>query len=143
VVAVREAFARLAQGSRPNWRDALRFAPDLTQSRLSKFMPCVPDDLARELVVEKLVDITNARRMLGLPPLSPDERDVPVAAATRRPIIWVREASELLALGRSLLSEPFVALGCRDDADGPPAVPGAARDAHGDLPRGSAGRGRP
>ncbi|MBI2373946.1 MAG: DEAD/DEAH box helicase [Deltaproteobacteria bacterium] len=109
-VGVRQAIEKLEAENRPSWRDALRFAPDLTQSRISKFLPCLPDDLARELLVEKLVDLTTARKLVGLPPLAPDERDVPEAVTLRRPVVWVREAGELAALATRLLPEPFVAL---------------------------------
>jgi len=110
LVAVKQALARLQEQNRPSWRDAMRFAPDMSASRLSKFLPCVPDDLARELQVEKLVDLATARLMVGLPPLGPDERNVPGVAAPARPVEWVRDAAELGRVVERLRSEPFVAL---------------------------------
>lgn len=110
VVAIRQARDRLKAENRPSWRDALRFAPDLTQSRLSKFQPSLPDDLARELLVEKLVDLSTARKLLGLAPLAPDERDVPRPAKLERPVLWIRDANALAAMVADLKKEPFVAL---------------------------------
>lgn len=109
-VAFRQALEALKADDRPSWRDAVRFAPDLSQSRVSKFLPCLPDDLARELLVEKLVDLATARQLVGLPPLAPDARDQPPSATLRRPVVWVRRADELAALATKLLAEPFVAL---------------------------------
>lgn len=109
-VAITQAFDKMRDENRPGWRDALRFAPDLTQSRLSKFLPCIPDDLARQFLVEKLVDLTTARLLLRLPPLAPDERDVPEQAELRRPVVWVRDAAELAALATRLVAEAFIAL---------------------------------
>jgi len=110
VGAVRAALGKMKVENRPSWRDALRFAPDLSQSRLSKFLPCLPDDLARELQVDKLVDITHARQLVGLGPLAPDERDVPAAVELRRPVVWVREKAELERLAGRWGREAFVAL---------------------------------
>jgi len=110
VVALRQALAKLGSEGRPNWRDASRFAPDLSQSRISKFLPCLPDELARELLVDKLVDLTTARRMVGLEALAADEREAPEATAPGRPIVWVREGAALAAVCEALGREAFVAL---------------------------------
>jgi ATP-dependent helicase Lhr and Lhr-like helicase len=109
-VAIRQALEQLKTDNRPSWRDALRFAPDLSQSRLSKFLPCLPDELARELLVEKLVDLTTARGLLGLAQLSADERDRPEVATPRRPIVWIRDADPLASLATKLMAEPFIAI---------------------------------
>lgn len=106
--ALRAALAKLREEGRPGWRDALRFAPDMTQSRLSKFLPCVPDDLARELHVEKLVDLATARRMVGL--LETDERDAVAVAEPRRPVRWVDDAGALREVVAALKTAAFVAL---------------------------------
>ena len=108
--AVRAALQTLGDQGRPSWRDALRFAPDATHSRVSKFLPCLPDEQARALLVEKLVDITTARRLVGLPPLTPgDIVDVDVVEP-QRPVTSVVDAAALGALCVALLREPFFAL---------------------------------
>jgi ATP-dependent Lhr-like helicase len=110
--ALRAALKRLQAENRPGWGDALRFAPDLTQSRLSKFLPCVPDDLARELHVDKLVDLDTSRRLVGLSPLAPDGRGVLPRRPVRpvRPVWWVTDDVGLHELVATLKSERFVAL---------------------------------
>jgi ATP-dependent Lhr-like helicase len=110
MVGVWHAFEKLRDSNRPTWRDALRFAPDLTQSRLSKFLPCIPDDLARQFLVEKLVDLATARQLLGLQALAPDDRDIPEIAQIRRPVLWVKDVAELAALAPRLSAERFIAL---------------------------------
>src|SRR5690606_7631581 len=64
LAAVRQAIAALRESDRPNVRDALRFAPDATRSRISKFQPCLPDALARDLLVDKVLDVASARRVM-------------------------------------------------------------------------------
>lgn len=109
-VAIKQAMEKLREEDRPAWRDALRFAPDLTQSRLSKFLPCIPDDLARRFLVEKLVDLTAARRLLGLAPLLVDAYETPESASLGRPVVWVTSESGLADLCGRLLREAFIAL---------------------------------
>lgn len=107
---MREAMRALAASDRPRWDDALRFAPDATKGRLSKFQPCLPDGLARELMVEKLVDLATARRVLGLVP-EVERVAVPAVVATPSlPIVWVRGQDELVALAAALEAEPTIAL---------------------------------
>lgn len=107
---VHAALETLRNEDRPLWSDALRFAPDLSQSRVSKFLPCLPDDLARSLLVEKLVDIATARRLLGLPEDPPDAHLVPEPTPLRRPVTWVRTRQLLSSVAAALLTEPFIAL---------------------------------
>lgn len=110
MTALRQAMDELRTSNRPTWSDALRFAPDATKSRVSKFQPCLPDRLARDLLVRKTVDLANARRLLGLSP-DYEEIETQVAyAAPTLPIRWVRTPNELRALVDALKSEPFVAL---------------------------------
>ncbi len=107
---VQEVLARLKDEDRPMWRDALRFAPDLSQSRVSKFLPCLPDDLARALLVSKLVDLATARQLVGLPPEAPDEHDIVEPTPLRRPLVWVRTVEALQELSKALCKESFIAL---------------------------------
>lgn len=109
-VAIRQALAKLRDDGRPAWRDALRFAPDATHTRASKFLPCLPDDLARALLVDKLVDLDGARALLGLPPLTQAERYSVETATPRRPIVLVNDAAALSALAAALVDQPVVAL---------------------------------
>ncbi len=110
IVAVRQAIEALRGADRPRWADATRFAPDVTKSRFSKFQPCLPDHLARALMVEKLVDVRGARLALALDP----ELEAVLAAVEHArptlPIEWVRTQDELVALCAQLEAEPFVAL---------------------------------
>ncbi len=61
MVAVRQVLRRWHAEGRPTLEDALRFAPDPERTRLSKFLPCLPPEMARELVVARLVDLDGAR----------------------------------------------------------------------------------
>ena len=107
---VQDALRSLREADRPAWRDALRFAPDLSQSRVSKFLPCLPDDLGRSLLVDKLVDLATARTLIGLPPEAPDEHDIPEPTQLQRPVVWVRSVDALQALSSALTREAFFAL---------------------------------
>ncbi len=110
VVAVKDALRKLGEEGRPNRHDALRFAPDATQTRLSKFMPCLPDDLARELLVERVVDVVNARRVLGLAPEALEEREAPQATPLRNAVEWVTTPKALELAADEWLKEPFLTL---------------------------------
>lgn len=110
LVAARQAIASLRDANRPDWKDALRFAPDATRSRFSKFQPCLPDHLARDLMVEKLVDIPSARLTLGLSPDLPDEKPSQTYAQPSHRIEWIRTPSELSELGARLMDEASIAL---------------------------------
>lgn len=110
VVAVRQAIDSLRAQDRPSWGDALRFAPDATRSRVSKFQPCLPDSIARELTAEKLVDVRGARLALGLhPEVEPYATSIQYARA-ENPIEWVSTPADLVRVCASLELEPFVAL---------------------------------
>jgi len=110
IAAVRQAIAALRDQDRPQWPDGLRFAPDATRSRFSKFQPCLPDHLARDIMVEKLVDLAGARRTLGLEPELPDDRPTFAYAQPQHPIVWVRTPEALGELGRLLMDERTIAL---------------------------------
>ncbi len=110
LVAVRDAIRRLRDQDRPGWPDALRFAPDTARSRVSKFQPCLPDHLARDLLVEKLVDLQSARIVLGLDPELPPPPTGVEFVKPSLPIVWVRTPEELADVCGRLATEPFVAL---------------------------------
>jgi ATP-dependent Lhr-like helicase len=110
VVAIRKALDTLREEDRPRRGDALRFAPDATRTRVTKFQPCLPDELARDLMVDKVVDLANARRVLGLAPLVDREEELPQAAVPRNPIRWIRDAETLAAAAAVWMSLPFIAL---------------------------------
>lgn len=110
LAAVRQAIEALRSAGRPRGADALRFAPDVTKSRFSKFQACLPDHLARALMVEKLVDLRGARLALGLDPEVEAAPSRAAYARPKRPIEWVRTPGELVALCLQLEAEPFVAL---------------------------------
>lgn len=109
-VAIHQALDELRSENRPDWGDALRFAPDATRSRVTKFQPCLPDDLARDLLVEKTVDLGNARKVLGLVPQVQRGDVVADAARPAHPIVWVRDADGLAAAAAEWASEEFIAL---------------------------------
>ncbi len=110
LVAVRAAIRALRDTDRPQWADALRFAPDTARSRISKFQPCLPDHLARDLMVEKLVDLASARLVLGLDPELPAAPERLAYVRPTIPITWVRTPEELGDVSSRLMGEPFVAL---------------------------------
>ncbi|HJL42928.1 MAG TPA: hypothetical protein RMG48_16600, partial [Myxococcales bacterium LLY-WYZ-16_1] len=64
MVAVKQAVDDLRQSNRPTREDALRFAPDISNSRISKFQPCLPNQLGRDVLLEKIVDARGARLAL-------------------------------------------------------------------------------
>jgi ATP-dependent Lhr-like helicase len=109
-VAIHEALDRLREEDRPNWGDALRFAPDASRSRVTKFQPCLPDDLLRELLVEKTVDLPNARRLLGLVPDAARTGSVADAARPENPIEWIRDSVSLTHAADAWATLPFIAL---------------------------------
>jgi hypothetical protein len=110
LVAVTQAMERLRAANSPTWDDALRFAPDATKSRVSKFQPCLPDHLARDLLVRKTVDLANARLVLGLDPHVDETPTAFECAQPQKPIQWIRSAEELAAMADKLHTEPFIAL---------------------------------
>jgi hypothetical protein len=109
-VAIRQAISALRDAGRPTWADALRFAPDATRSRISKFQPCLPDRLMRDLLVRKLVDLPGARRVLGLDPHLPDPPTTVEYVKPKNPIHWVDTVAGLAGVVAGLAAEPFVAL---------------------------------
>jgi ATP-dependent helicase Lhr and Lhr-like helicase len=58
--ALRDLVRRLAEQERPNAEDARRFASPTGRARLSKFEPCLPEELILELVAERGVDLQGA-----------------------------------------------------------------------------------
>ncbi len=64
VVALRGLVARWAADARPSVVDARRFATTSRRNGLSKFEPCVPEELLLDLAAERAVDREGARRLL-------------------------------------------------------------------------------
>lgn len=110
MVALRDALTKLRERGRPDWSDALRFAPDASKSRISKFQPCLPDVLLRDLMVRKLVDLEGARRALGVTAPLPEPTSHQTFAQPERPIRWVRTHVELSELVTALTHETRIAL---------------------------------
>ena len=108
--AIKSVLAAFRQADRPAWRDALRFAPDTTRSRISKFQPCLPDHLARDFLVRKIVDLPSARRVIGVEPEPHDEHAPIRYTRPEHPIHWITSDAQLAELVSRLLAEPFVAL---------------------------------
>ncbi len=63
--AIHDAVAALAQAGRPNGVDALRVVGDVARGRVSKFQPCLPPELEARMLASKLVDVGEARLVLG------------------------------------------------------------------------------
>ncbi|HRE90586.1 MAG TPA: hypothetical protein PK095_15780, partial [Myxococcota bacterium] len=118
---MKAALGKLKDEGRPSRRDAMRFAPDMTGSRLSKFLPCLPDELARELHVEKLVDLATARRMVGLEPEVGEggvEGEGGGRAEALGAVVWVRDAEALGRVVAELMGEPVVGLAVQTALEG-------------------------
>ncbi len=108
--AINRVLDALRAADAPQWEHALRFAPDAAKSRVSKFERCLPDDLVRDLLVRKVVDLAHARRALGLNPETPQVATAVQFAAPETPIAWVRTPDELQAAAKKWMAEPFIAL---------------------------------
>lgn len=65
LVAVRAALAELARGPGLNWGDAAGLVDLDENARVSKFQPCLPGAMARELVARELMDVADAGWVLG------------------------------------------------------------------------------
>ncbi len=56
-VAIKQALDQLAQSGRPNAADALKFAASCARGQLSKFEPCLPDELLAVFLAEMLTEV--------------------------------------------------------------------------------------
>ena len=65
IAAVRQALRKLKEEARPTEEDALRLAAQSPRQGLSKFAPCLPEDLLQELMAGNLFDVDGAGRVLG------------------------------------------------------------------------------
>ncbi len=65
--AVRDAIHALVEEPRPTWADAARWVDLGANARVSKFQPCLPELVARELVARELMDVGDATRALETP----------------------------------------------------------------------------
>ena len=63
-VAVRQAIAVLADGPALTWADAGRLTDVTTGARVSKFQPCLPPDVERELVARDFMNLEDANQTL-------------------------------------------------------------------------------
>ena len=59
-VAVREALRELADGPALTWADAARWTDAGANARVSKFQPCLPESVERELVARELMGVADA-----------------------------------------------------------------------------------
>jgi ATP-dependent Lhr-like helicase len=63
--AVRELIGRWAREGRPTDADARQHAAGAVRGRVSKFQPCLPEELLRDLVVQSVLDVAGARAVVG------------------------------------------------------------------------------
>jgi ATP-dependent Lhr-like helicase len=63
-VAVRQAIVELRDGPGLTWADAARWTDVGSNVRVSKFQPCLPEPVERELVARELMDLGDATRAL-------------------------------------------------------------------------------
>jgi ATP-dependent Lhr-like helicase len=67
-VAARQAIGELAAGPALTWVDAARWTDARANARVSKFQPCLPEDVEQELVARELMDVGDAAMALGCRP---------------------------------------------------------------------------
>ncbi len=65
VARVRQTLEAMRASGRPTQEDALRHAEGAGRSRVSKFQPCLPDTLLRELLVAGALDLPGAKRAVN------------------------------------------------------------------------------
>jgi ATP-dependent Lhr-like helicase len=63
-VAVREAITGLATGAALTWADAARWTDAGANARVSKFQPCLPEDVEAQLVARELMALDDALTVL-------------------------------------------------------------------------------
>jgi ATP-dependent Lhr-like helicase len=66
IARVRQVLEAMRAEGRPTEEDALRHAEGVGRSRVSKFQPCLPERLMRELLVAGTLDVVGARRSVHL-----------------------------------------------------------------------------
>jgi len=59
-VAIRQAIRELAIGAPLTWEDAAKWTEVSASGRVSKFQPCLPEDVERELVARDSMDLGDA-----------------------------------------------------------------------------------
>jgi len=64
-VAVQQAIRGLGEPGKVSWEAARRFAPSAARGRVSKFQPCLPEALERDLLARSLLDVEGARLVVG------------------------------------------------------------------------------
>ena len=65
MAAVRETLRKFAEEARPTNADALRFAEGAKRGRLSKFEPCLPDELLQRFFADTVLDLEGAQRAVA------------------------------------------------------------------------------
>lgn len=63
-VAIRQTLAELAEGPALTWTDAAAWTDANTNARVSKFQPCLPEQVEQELVARELMDVGDAMATL-------------------------------------------------------------------------------
>jgi ATP-dependent Lhr-like helicase len=63
--AVRELIFRWARQGRPTEEDARQHAAGAVRGRVSKFQPCLPEELLRDLLVRSVLDVEGARTVVA------------------------------------------------------------------------------
>lgn len=134
--AISEAIRALATPGELTWERARALASEVARGRVSKFQPCLPEALERDLLARSLLDVDGARLVLDLEPalaevvvegrraLAEADREIapralqpllsartrPGAARPRREVRWVDTDGGLLQLVEELSGEPVVGL---------------------------------
>ncbi len=136
-LAILETIRELAVPGALTWKHARRHAPSAARGRVSKFQPCLPEELERDLIARSLLDLDGALAILAdEPPLlgvlretrysldgeleAPAPAVLPLdshAARIRTPAVkprnrahWI-DAQELLSQAcQELGNEPFIGL---------------------------------
>ncbi len=67
-LAILEAVRALAAPGALTWKHARRYAPSAARGRVSKFQPCLPDGLERDLIARSLLDLDGALATLAEEP---------------------------------------------------------------------------
>jgi len=136
-VAILQAIRGLGEPGRISWEVARQHASSAARGRVSKFQPCLPEELERDLLARSLLDVEGARMVVsgqvelaeteegpaGLQEAEVDlapRRQVPrgarrawwrvVSSGPKKPVRWVDTAEGLRTAVRELETESVVGL---------------------------------
>ncbi len=136
-LAILEAIRELAAPGALTWEHARRHATSAARGRVSKFQPCLPEGLERDLIARTLLDLEGAlatlaeeppllglvremRHSLDREPEVPAPTALPLdshAARTRTTVVqprhrahWIDAPESLRRACRELANEPFIGL---------------------------------